>query len=117
TTGTLAVQLDWRRCRSTVQPSTRGIARSSRTTSGVNVVVLSMPMRPSEAVKTTQPFDRRNSEYMRLASASSSITRIVGGSVDRPALGMYGDRYTKRRWARDSAILLPAFIAVQHADC
>ena len=59
TIGMLTVQLDPRRCFSTVQPSTRGIARSRTMASGDSSVALSMPPRPSTAVKAAHPFVRR----------------------------------------------------------
>src|SRR3954467_9077107 len=83
-----AVRLDSRTCLSTVQPSTIGMARSSTSASGVSSVVLFSPLRPSAAVNTVQPFERRYSEYMRRAWVSSSMTITAGASSVRRLLAI-----------------------------
>src|SRR5262245_38733535 len=114
TIGIFSVQLDSRRCLSTVQPSTRGIARSRTTTSGQRSLVLSMPLRPSAAVNAVHPFARKYSEYIRRASMSSSMTRTVGASVlfrllmDRICVARYRSWANKLDRGPHPATLLPA---------
>src|SRR5262249_28724178 len=60
--GSRLVQLDSRRPRDASKPSTRGIARSITTMFGPRSFAFSTAARPSAAVKTIHPFERRYSE-------------------------------------------------------
>ena len=62
--GVRTVKLEPRSRWSTVQPSTRGIIKSKTIRSGDSSSALSIPLRPSAAVKTFQPFARRYSAYI-----------------------------------------------------